>query len=93
MTAILAVQPTADRSSGRRTRTRWYHVVMGGYEPIAAPDGTVTQEFVIDGVNVEVVSGGYFGWGEQGAIAAHVAEHYPNHTVVDTWPIARPIAA
>lgn len=73
--------------------TRWFHVVIGDYEPIAHADGTTTQEFVIEGINIEVESGGWFGWGEQAAIAAHVAEHYPGHKVVDTWPIARPIAA
>ena len=66
---------------------------MGGYEPIAYDDGTTTQEFVIDGVNVEVAAGGWFGWGEQAALEAHVAEHYPGYEVVDTWPISRPIAA
>ena len=38
MTAILlhtdrpTAAPTATRGSGRRTATRWYHVVLGGYE-------------------------------------------------------------
>jgi hypothetical protein len=89
MTAILlhTERPAAT------VQTRWYRAVLGGYEPIAHDDGTVTQEFVIDGVNVEVAAGGWFGWGEQAAIADHVATHYPGYEVVDTWPIARPIAA
>ncbi|MBD1871875.1 hypothetical protein H6F75_00120 [Nodosilinea sp. FACHB-131] len=48
---------------------------------------------LIDGFNVEVPSGGTFGWREQAAIVAHVAQHYPGHEVVDTWAIVRPIAA
>ncbi|MBD2115094.1 MULTISPECIES: hypothetical protein [Cyanophyceae] len=77
-------RPTANRSSGRRTRTRWYRVIT------AHKAGGQT---LINGFNLEVASGGYYGWGEQAAIAAHVAEHCPGHEVVDTWPVARPIAA
>lgn len=84
MTAILTAQPTANRGPGRRTRTRWYRVVTAH---------TVEGKTVIDGVNVEVASSGYFGWGEQAAIESYVAEHHPGHEVIDTWPIARPIAA
>ncbi|MGG6242553.1 hypothetical protein ACQ4N7_28410 [Nodosilinea sp. AN01ver1] len=87
MTAILtAPTHSADvgRGSGRRTRTRWYRAVTAC---------TIEGQTVIDGVNVEVPSGGYFGWGEQAAIAAYVTQHHPGCEVVDTWPIARPFAA
>ncbi|MBD1877074.1 hypothetical protein H6F75_26670 [Nodosilinea sp. FACHB-131] len=77
-------RPTANRGSGRRARTRWYRVVTAH---------TVEGQTVVDGINVEVVSGGHYGWGEQAAIAAHIDQHHPGHEVVDTWPIARPIAA
>jgi hypothetical protein len=61
MTAILVHtdRPTANRSSGRRTRTRWYRVVT------AQKAGGQT---LIESFNLEVASGGYFGWGEQSAI-------------------------
>jgi hypothetical protein len=89
MTAILV---HTDRPAAT-VQARWFRVVLGGYEPIAHDDGTTTQEFVIDGVNIEVAAGGCFGWGEQAAIAAHVAQHRPGREVIDTWPIARPIVA
>ena len=55
MTAILAVQPTAEWGSGRRPITRWYHVQVGGSEPIYDAGGELlSNEFVLDGFRVEV---------------------------------------
>ena len=95
MTAILlhtdrTAAPTASRGSGRRTATRWYRVVMGGYEPIAHDDGPATQEFVIDGFNLEVPDA-YLGLGTRDRIDAAAAGL--GKEVIDFWPIARPIAA
>jgi hypothetical protein len=85
MTAILV---HTDRPAA--VATRWYRVVLGGYEPIAHDDGTVTQEFVIDGVNVEVAAT-YLGLGTRDAIEAAAAGL--GKEVIDFWPITRPIAA
>ncbi|MBD1877168.1 hypothetical protein H6F75_27165 [Nodosilinea sp. FACHB-131] len=63
----------------RRTRTRWYRVITAH---------VANGQTIIDGINVEVTSGGHYGWGEQAAIVAHVSEHYPDLEVVDTWAIA-----
>jgi hypothetical protein len=96
MTAILlhtdrTAAPAANRGSGRRTR--WYHLVLGGYETIYASNGEpLSNDFVLDGVNLEVADT-YLGLGIRDAIEAHVAEHYPGYEVVDTWPIARPVTA
>ncbi|WOD37352.1 hypothetical protein [Nodosilinea sp. E11] len=48
---------------------------------------------LIDGINIKVASSGYYGWGEQANIAAHVSTNQTGHEVVDTWPIAQPSAA
>ncbi len=77
-------RPAAERGSGRRTHTRWFRVVTAH---------VANGQTVIEGINLEVPSGGYYGWGEQAAIESHVTEHHPGHEVVDTWSIARPIAA
>lgn len=75
------------------TQTRWIHLVLGGYEPITAPDGTTSQQFILDGANIEIESGGIFGWGERDRIEAAAATRYPDRTLIDWWPISRPIAA
>ena len=99
MTAILlhatrTAAPTATRGSGRRTSTRWFRAVTIHTETIYAADGEpLDEQKLIEGLNLEVASGGYFGWGEQAAIEAHVAEHYPGYELIDTWPIARPVTA
>ena len=96
MTAILlhtdrTAAPTATRGSGRITSTRWFRVVTIHTETIYAADGEpMDEQKLIEGINLEVEAGGYFGWGEQAAIEAHVAENYPGYEVVDTWPIAPP---
>lgn len=89
MTAILvhAARPAA-------IATRWFHVVTIYTEMLYTAAGELLGERkLIEGINVEVEAGGWFGWGEQAAIEAHVAEHHPGYEVVEAWPIARPIAA
>jgi hypothetical protein len=83
------VQSATPAASGRGSGRRTFHVVLGGYEEITALDGTTSPQFVIDGVDIEVASGGWFGWGEQRAIHAHVAQHYPDKAVLDVWPVVQ----
>ena len=96
MTAILlhaarTAAPTANRGSGRITATRWYHVVLGGYETIHASNGEpLSRDFVLDGFNLEVPDT-YLGLGTRDRIEAAAAEQ--GKEVIDFWPIARPIAA
>ena len=82
--------PAANRGSGRRTRTRWYHVVAVGLEEITATDGTVSNRKVIDGFNLEVPAT-YLGLGTRDRIEAAAADR--GKEVIEFWPIARPIAA
>jgi hypothetical protein len=78
---------TANRGTGRR----WFRVVTAHQEMIYTASGeSMGPETIIEGFNLEVEAGGWFGWGEQAAIDAHVAKHYPGYEVVDTWPIAPP---
>lgn len=89
MTAILV---HTDRPA--TVATRWFRAVTIHTEMLYTAAGEpLGKRKLIEGFNVEVPSGGYFGWGEQAAIDAHIATHYPGYEVVDTWPIARPIAA
>ncbi|MBW4486017.1 MAG: hypothetical protein KME14_26130 [Tildeniella torsiva UHER 1998/13D] len=89
MTAILV---HTDRPAA--VATRWFHVVTIHTEMLYTAAGEpMGERKLIEGINIEVESGGWFGWGEQAAIESYVAEHHPGHEVVDTWPIARPIAA
>ena len=90
MTAILHA-PTCPVAT---VQTRWFHVVTAHDEMIYTAAGEpLGERTLIESFNLEVAAGGWFGWGEQAAIDAHVAEHYPGYEVVDTWPISRPIAA
>lgn len=96
MTAILVHndRPTAaDRGTGRRTATRWYHLVLGGYETIYASNGEpLSRDFVLDGFNLEVADS-YLGLGTRDAIEAAAMEQFPHRELVDFWPISPPVTA
>ena len=53
MTAILVQtdRPAAEHGSGRRTCTRWFRVVTAH---------VANGQTIIDGINVEVASGGHY---------------------------------
>jgi hypothetical protein len=95
MTAILlhadhTAAPVATRGSGRRTSTRWYHVVLGGYETIHASNGEpLSRDFVLDGFNVELPDT-YLGLGTRDAIEAAALEQFPHRSLVDFWPLSCP---
>ena len=98
MTAILVhndrrtAAPTATRGSGRITATRWYHVVLGGYETIYASNGEpLSRDFVLDGFNVEIEDT-YLGLGTRDAIEAAALERYPDRDLLDFWPLSCPPA-
>jgi hypothetical protein len=97
MTAILVhpdrIAPTANRGSGRRTRTRWYRCQVGGREPIYTASGELlSNEFVLDGFNVEVPNT-YLGLGTRDAIAAAALERFPDKELIDVWPLSSPPAS
>jgi hypothetical protein len=75
------------RGSGRRA---WYRLQVGGYEPVTAADGTVSQEFIMDGCNIQVDAGGWFGWGVRDAIEQAAAEQFPGKQLIDWWPLSTP---
>lgn len=93
MTAILihADRPAASgRGSGRRTRTRWYHVRCGGYEPLYTAGGEpLSTEFVTESFRLEVPDT-YLGLGTRDRIFAAAAERCPGKDVLEFKPIARP---
>jgi hypothetical protein len=97
MTAILlhtdrTAAPTATRGSGRRTATRWYHVVTGGYETIHASNGEpLSRDFVLDGFNIEIEDT-YLGLGTRDAIEAAALEQFPHRELIDFWPLSCPPA-
>jgi len=97
MTAILlhtdhTAAPTANRGSGRRTATRWYHVVTGGYETIHASNGEpLSNDFVLDGFNIEIEDT-YLGMGTRDAIEAAALEQFPHRELIDFWPLSCPPA-
>ena len=97
MTAILlhtdrTAAPTATRGSGRITSTRWYHVVLGGYETIYAADGEpLSRDFVLDGFNLEVLDS-YLGLGTRDAIEAAALEQFPHRELIVFWPLSCPPA-
>lgn len=47
--------PDDGRGSGRR----WYRLQVGGYEPVTMEDGTQSQQFVLDGANIELDDRGW----------------------------------
>ena len=77
-------------TTARITATRWYRVQMGGYKPITRPDGTVTQEFVLEGFCLELPDT-FMGFGTRDRIKAAAATRYPDRTLIDWWPIRRPV--
>jgi hypothetical protein len=91
MTSILVQTDRPAVASGRGTGRRWFRVITAHVEEIYTASGeSMGPETIIEGFNLAVAAGGPFGWGEQAAIAAHVAKHCPGHEVIDTWPIAPP---
>jgi hypothetical protein len=77
-----------DRGSGRA----WYRVQVGGYEPITLEDGSTSQQFVLDGFNIEVDAGGWFGWGVKDAIEQAAVTRCPGRQLIDFWPLSSPPA-
>lgn len=98
MTAILHAPTRPDtakegRGSGRRTRTCWYRVQCGGYETLHTAEGEpMAPEFVLDGFNIEVPSGGFFGVGVKEAIEAAALAQCPDKELIDFWPLSSPPA-
>ena len=81
---------TTTAPDGRGSGRRWYRLQVGGYETITAPDGTVTQEFIMDGANIEIDDGGWFGWGVRDAIEQAAGEMFPTMELIDFWPLSSP---
>jgi hypothetical protein len=93
MTAILlhTARTAANRGSGRITR--WYHLVLGGYETIHASNGEpLSRDFVLDGFNIEIEDT-YLGLGTRDAIEAAALEQFPHRSLVDFWPLSCPPVA
>ena len=80
---MIATSKTKLTSDSDRV-TRWFQMVLGAYEP----DG---KTFVLEKATVEVEAGGPFGWGERDRIEAAAATRYPDRTLIDWWPIRRPV--
>lgn len=88
MTAIV----TAPIRPATSTRTRWYHVQVGGYETIYTAAGEpIAPEFVLDGFNLELPDT-FLGLGTRDRIEAAALEHCPDMKLVEFWPLSSPPA-
>lgn len=92
MTAIL-LHP-ARPATATATRTRWYRVQCGGYEPLFTAAGEpMAPEFVLDGFNIEVPDTGFFGFGTRDRIEAAALAQCPDKELIDFWPLSSPPAS